>query len=457
MIYESGSSFAAIDSNAPIRDPRDFVAQELTVPSLLTAEEGQAGAEVLPKKPKKTKEQRRCPRKRRAKKREGTDVPSSSLHRRDQADYGGYYSGEDDEQEASVRRTFSSEGRNTVASGDSLFDPVLSSWFKEMKAKRLEGRVSSASAPGRGPIFDPSPPQSSQASSLLDPSGYSGISQSDSPFFFGLEDETRFFFEIQKERSHHPKPPQQQAMGQEDDDYMAEQAERMRWRAWALHAAEMERRRRMRILEEIDLEQERERQARRQWAIEAIEKEKNDRISAQFLSNLTSTNWFNDAITAYHEDYELVCPYYKLGCKVYCRRSTVQQHLKKCRFAIEYTTTSQPASDENSYEVVCPNSILGCTYTGCLKDLTKHLTECTFLGRTVQQEREERQQMMKHVRTITSALYISIGDKHYYLYIATATVLCLSASFIVIQVIMECEEERARRVQSDGNHPLAPS
>jgi hypothetical protein len=397
--------------NGSIGDHGSYGAQDFTVPAIPSADGGQiaGSADVPPKKPKKTKEQRRCPRKRRSKKREGADPPPSlSLHRRGPVlpvnEYGDCYSGEDDEHEdTSIRKTFSSEGHGNAGGGDSLFDPVLSSWFKEMKAKRLEGGVS-AGAPVRVAVFDKGPGEA-ESSPFLDPGA--GKSQSAYSLLLGAEDETRFFFEIQKERLH-PKQlqlqQQQAVVVEEDEDYLAEQAERVRWRAWALHAAEMERRRRMRILEEIDMEQERERQARRQWAIEAIEKEKNDRISAQFLSNLTSTNWFNDAITAYHEDYELVCPYYKLGCNVYCRRSTLQQHLKKCRFAIEYTTTSQPASDDNSYEVVCPNSILGCTYTGCLKDLTKHLTECTFLGRTVQQEREERQQMMKHVR-----LSVSLG------------------------------------------------
>jgi hypothetical protein len=30
-----------------------------------------------------------------------------------------------------------------------------------------------------------------------------------------------------------------------------------------------------------------------------------------------------------YQDYELVCPYYRMGCKVSCRRSTLQRHLSE--------------------------------------------------------------------------------------------------------------------------------
>ena len=198
-----------------------------------------------------------------------------------------------------------------------------------------------------------------------------------------------------------------------DADYLAEEEERKKWSEWALCAAEIERKRRIQLLSEIDAEQDRERQARRRWAIRAIEQEKHERISAQFLSNLTSTNWFNETITAYHEDYELVCPYYKLGCRVSCRRSNVEIHMKTCRFALELGDVPSTLPD-NGYEVVCPNSVLGCNYIGGYKDLQHHLSsECTYKGLTKQQEIEERLLMKQHV-------------------------------------IMECEEERARRVRFDG-------
>ena len=125
--------------------------------------------------------------------------------------------------------------------------------------------------------------------------------------------------------------------------------------------AELERKRRIQVLQELEAEQEIERQARRRWAINAIEQEKAERISAQFLLTLSSTNWFNETITAYHEDYELVCPYYKLGCRVSCRRGNIEKHLKRCRFALELKDQGLPEI-VGGYEVVCPNSILGDIY-----------------------------------------------------------------------------------------------
>lgn len=175
----------------------------------------------------------------------------------------------------------------------------------------------------------------------------------------------------------------------------------------------MERRRRIQVLQELDAEQEIERQRRRRWAIKAIEKEKAERISAQFLSSLSSTNWFNETITAYHEDYELVCPYYKLGCRVSCRRGNIEKHLKKCRFALDLIEQPLPELT-GGYEVVCPNSILGCTYIGGLDALQHHLTECAHAGQTAQQEIEERTLLKQHV-------------------------------------IMQQEEERERRVRFDDN------
>jgi hypothetical protein len=152
------------------------------------------------------------------------------------------------------------------------------------------------------------------------------------------------------------------------------------------------------VLQELDAEQERERQSRRRWAINAIEREKHERISAQFLSTVTSTNWFNETITAYHEDYELVCPYYKLGCRASCRRGNVERHMKKCPFALELCTESvAPDPNGAGYEVVCPNSVLGCTFIGSLKMLQPHLLVCSHLGLTVQQEMEERMLLKQHV------------------------------------------------------------
>jgi hypothetical protein len=294
-------------------------------------------------KPKKTKEQRRCPRRRRPKKKCGS------------SDLG---------------------GGSSVYSNDE-FEEEVSSWFDEIRERRA-GKAMDVSSP----FIELS------VVALANDSGF---------------------------RVRNWIPAQQSLF---DADYLAEEEERKKWREWALCAAELERKRRIQAMAELDAEQDQERQARRRWAINAIEQEKYERISAQFLSTLTSTNWFNETITAYHEDYELVCPYYKLGCRVNCRRSTVERHMKTCQFALELCSESPPVTTGSGYEVVCPNSVLGCTYIGSLRDLQAHLGECIFLGLTVQQELEERLLLKQHV-------------------------------------IMECEEERARRVRFDGNIPQA--
>jgi len=174
-----------------------------------------------------------------------------------------------------------------------------------------------------------------------------------------------------------------------DIDDNIERLERARWQAWSNYACEVERQRRIKILQEISLEEERERTKRSQWAINAIEKERNERISSQFLSSLCSTSWFEGTVSLYNEDYDLVCPYFKLGCKVSCRRSNLKKHLEECPYTLE------PKADDNfiefdTYEVVCPNSSMGCNYIGIRIDLQHHLIVCPFKGLTREEEEEQR-------------------------------------------------------------------
>lgn len=194
-----------------------------------------------------------------------------------------------------------------------------------------------------------------------------------------------------------------------DAEYALETAERKKWSEWAVHAAEIERRRRIQVMDEIDKSELRERQRRQQWAIAAIERERNERISTQFLTNLTATNWFNETISSYNDDYDVVCPYYKLGCRSICRKTNIQKHMKSCKYAIE----APHHSDEKmltDYEVVCPNCVLGCVFIGSRIMVQKHLAEsCLHKGKSRQEENDERQ-MIKEI------------------------------------VISECEEERVRRV-----------
>lgn len=177
-----------------------------------------------------------------------------------------------------------------------------------------------------------------------------------------------------------------------DVEYALEAAERKKWSEWAVHAAEIERRRRIQLMEEMDKAELRERQRRQQWAISAIEKERNERISTQFLTNLTATNWFNETISSYNlQNYDVVCPYYKLGCRSVCRKTEIQKHMKTCKFALEVKDDSEKIV-LTDYEVVCPNCVLGCTFIGSRKKLQAHLSEtCLYRGKSRQEENDERE------------------------------------------------------------------
>mmetsp|Transcript_17019 Transcript_17019/g.28390 ORF Transcript_17019/g.28390 Transcript_17019/m.28390 type:complete len:1248 (-) Transcript_17019:206-3949(-) len=193
-----------------------------------------------------------------------------------------------------------------------------------------------------------------------------------------------------------------------------EEKERKRWSDWAISAAEMERCRRIVAMDEIDKAEARERLRRRRWAISAIEAEKNERLSDNFLNNLTSTNWFHEAISSIHnKDYDVVCPYYKLGCRVTCKKSAIEKHVQSCSFGVESSHNSNREVLDEDYEVVCPNSVLGCDYIGGKNDVQVHLSEnCAYKGKSRQEEQEERRMMKQFV-------------------------------------IGECEEERVRRLTED--------
>ena len=216
----------------------------------------------------------------------------------------------------------------------------------------------------------------------------------------------------------------------QEDELIAEALERKKWGMWAMHAAEKERQRRISALEEIDAAQELERQARARWALEAIEKERHDRVSNQFLNSLASTNWFNETIDKgrYSEDYELVCPYYRMGCKQSCRRSTLEKHLQQeCYFAQQMKlmdaanlvgssgsgsgsgssntsnhdtstgTGSGTGGDDfrpDDYEIVCPYAFMGCTYTCRRTTLHAHLLECAHSGLGLSKERDLEERML---------------------------------------------------------------
>ncbi len=167
-----------------------------------------------------------------------------------------------------------------------------------------------------------------------------------------------------------------------------EEKHRYHWTKWAIAAAESERRRRIFINTILDDDERKERKLRQQWAIEAIERERDERISSHFLAALTSTHWFNTTISAYNEDYELVCPYYKLGCRLTCRRSTLTKHLQSCSFACEPVVKSSSIDDQ---EVICLFSTIGCNFIGNLEQVKAHLLDCPFKGKSqLEESNDER-------------------------------------------------------------------
>ena len=127
-------------------------------------------------------------------------------------------------------------------------------------------------------------------------------------------------------------------------------------------------------------EEARERSKRRDWARRAIEEEQRRRINDQFLSAMINTQWFNDTISSFCEQYEVVCPYSSQGCRHICLRHELEDHLEAgCKFGgkghegEEKKKKEDMAAAAAKYEVICPNSVLGCQHSCSRKDLQQHL------------------------------------------------------------------------------------
>ncbi len=213
-------------------------------------------------------------------------------------------------------------------------------------------------------------------------------------------------------------------------DLWQEQQERLRWSAWAVQAAEKERERR---LQESKMSEEREvaeRQSRVQWAINAVETERQERLMKNYLSTLSSTRWFNEIVSSFGVDYELVCPYYYFGCTSRCYRSNINEHLQECKYKVQEDeiirvrsrlkggATKSTGSDvednvNKDYEAVCPNTILGCSYTGSLAGMQEHLVEsCRFRIQTHEQEKQQRALVQKQVKVDVEAERLRQRDGH---------------------------------------------
>ncbi|GMH63327.1 hypothetical protein TL16_g03684, partial [Triparma laevis f. inornata] len=203
----------------------------------------------------------------------------------------------------------------------------------------------------------------------------------------GVNDSTASTATSTKSSSSSPHPSPSLKPQQRLDD------ERVQWQRWAMYAAEMERNRRISVLREMELEEERERQERRAWAIEAIEKERQERIQNQFLRSMTSSTWFADTISAFSEDYEIICPYSHLGCEVTCQRKHLEAHIMTCKYRnVDSVNKSDgDQSDRQEDELICSYSVFGCTHCCSRAEFHAHLKVCRYAGLSRKDEDAERE------------------------------------------------------------------
>lgn len=209
------------------------------------------------------------------------------------------------------------------------------------------------------------------------------------------------------------------------DEIMRDNIEQRRWSEWAMHAAENERERRLMEADALDRAEKEDRRARGQWAIAAIEAERMERVTLNYLVSLSSTNWFNELVSTFNDDYELVCPHYRMGCRANCRRSNLFTHLETCEFGdressgkLDFLLLQSSYEEAVRFEVICPNAVLGCTFQGGRSDIMDHLVVCGHRGPTPAAEQEERRQ-------------------------------------IILSAIAACEQERERRLLGDAQEPSA--
>uniref|UniRef100_A0A7S2SJ60 Polymerase nucleotidyl transferase domain-containing protein n=1 Tax=Rhizochromulina marina TaxID=1034831 RepID=A0A7S2SJ60_9STRA len=217
-------------------------------------------------------------------------------------------------------------------------------------------------------------------------------------------------------------------------------AERARWQRWVVEAAEVERKRRMAALEEIQREEDAERSARRQWAMQAIAAEHRDRISEQFLVAMTNAGWVSGEFGDENDAYDIVCPYCHLGCPAVFPLRELDVHFKTCSFARQIEQAEEEAMRDQTeewnqdYEVACPNAVIGCTHSCSRSALNRHLAECPYGGAVSREtELKEREKWWKLVELE--------AEQERYRRIQEAQLLALD----------EIEDERVGgRLQADG-------
>ena len=190
---------------------------------------------------------------------------------------------------------------------------------------------------------------------------------------------------------------------------------RAAWAAYAVSAAEAERSRRIAVDDELDWANQLERERRQKWALDASKEEQRRRIREGFAREAQGTRWFEGLLGKKDEDYEVVCPYSKFGCRHCGPRSQIGRHLESCPARIE----KKPAEIvDKDYEVVCPNSFMGCCATFPLSHLQTHLQTCPFSDASRASERSTRNDAQ-------------------------------------LQALRDVEQERARRLRDEGRSALA--
>ena len=209
-----------------------------------------------------------------------------------------------------------------------------------------------------------------------------------------------------------------------------EAARRRFWAQWAIRQAELERERRVLVLEALRLEEEGERCARRAWAVDAIAIEQRERHRAEFLRGTLNTQWFQGLVEpGYDVDYEVACPNHTIGCNHTCPRSALERHLlQDCVFGAGVERHQRQAerdalaqalklrqqaaamhrrnngegeeeggegdfalTDEEGvgghpldYEIMCPNATLGCNVSYPISQLQNHLQHlCMYSAETL--------------------------------------------------------------------------
>ena len=114
---------------------------------------------------------------------------------------------------------------------------------------------------------------------------------------------------------------------------------------------------------------------------------------------MTSSTWFADTISAFSEDYEIICPYSHLGCEVTCQRKHLEAHIVTCKYRNVDSVNGVEGSkvkgagepDRQEDELICSYSVFGCTHCCSRAEFFAHLKVCRYAGLSRENEEAERE------------------------------------------------------------------